>query len=326
MFTPASARARAMVAIPPGRSSTSARIDSPSMKTYSPSSRTALVVASSAVVRMMWPRSPIPPPPMARRSTPRAASASDSVARPPGLLLSWTTNWFAIGSSARSVAGRAPRTAKPVRPDSRRRGASPAASDCAGDAGEPPRWRGVELGAVRRSGPGSGSGSARVRRRAAVSPEAGSLEPAWAWPSASGSGWPVGARRRPVGAACPDRLGVGVGVGVGGRASAWRSATGVGVGDGVGGGVGPAEMIVRVCWSGGTPARARRSVPAQQVHLEERLAGRCGDRGIARHRERHVDVGRGAGRERRQRRPSASRVPAASDPSYQGTHLTARET
>ena len=37
--------------------------------------------SSSAVVRMMWPRSPMPPPPIARRSMSRAASASE---REPG--------------------------------------------------------------------------------------------------------------------------------------------------------------------------------------------------------------------------------------------------
>ena len=36
------------------------------------------------------------PPPMARRSTPRAASASASVAIAPGSFFSWTTNWLAM--------------------------------------------------------------------------------------------------------------------------------------------------------------------------------------------------------------------------------------
>src|SRR4029079_5780859 len=47
---------------------------------------------------MMWPLAPIPPPPIARRPIPRAASASASVARPPGSFFSSTTNWLAIGT------------------------------------------------------------------------------------------------------------------------------------------------------------------------------------------------------------------------------------
>src|SRR5437660_1777910 len=46
---------------------------------------------------MMWPLLPMPPPPIARRSMPRAARASASVARPPGSFFSSTTNWLAIG-------------------------------------------------------------------------------------------------------------------------------------------------------------------------------------------------------------------------------------
>src|SRR5690348_9508206 len=37
------------------------------------------------------------PPPIARRSTPRAASASARFAIAPGSFLSWTTNWLAMG-------------------------------------------------------------------------------------------------------------------------------------------------------------------------------------------------------------------------------------
>ena len=36
------------------------------------------------------------PPPMARRSTPRAARASARVAIAPGSFFSWTTNWLAM--------------------------------------------------------------------------------------------------------------------------------------------------------------------------------------------------------------------------------------
>src|SRR5262245_45881877 len=53
-----------------------------------------------------WPESPIPPPPIARRSTPRAASASASVAMAPGSFLSWTTNWLAIDPSDAPREGR----------------------------------------------------------------------------------------------------------------------------------------------------------------------------------------------------------------------------
>src|SRR3990170_1416884 len=40
---------------------------------------------------------PIPPPPIARRSTPRDASSSARTAIAPGWFFSWTTNWLAIG-------------------------------------------------------------------------------------------------------------------------------------------------------------------------------------------------------------------------------------
>src|SRR5687768_17134398 len=43
-----------------------------------------------------WPESPMLPPPIARRSTPGAASASASVAIAPGSFFSWTTNWLAM--------------------------------------------------------------------------------------------------------------------------------------------------------------------------------------------------------------------------------------
>ena len=36
------------------------------------------------------------PPPIARRSTPRAASASARVAIAPGSFFNWTTNWLAM--------------------------------------------------------------------------------------------------------------------------------------------------------------------------------------------------------------------------------------
>src|SRR3954469_24948202 len=47
-----------------------------------------------------WPLSPIEPPPMARRSTLPAASASARVAIAPGSFFSWTTNCLAIEPSA----------------------------------------------------------------------------------------------------------------------------------------------------------------------------------------------------------------------------------
>src|SRR5262245_42389327 len=53
-----------------------------------------------------WPESPIPPPPIARRSTPRAASASARVAMAPGSFFSWTTNWLAIDPSSTTREGR----------------------------------------------------------------------------------------------------------------------------------------------------------------------------------------------------------------------------
>src|ERR1035437_2222992 len=46
-----------------------------------------------------WPTSPIPPPPIARRSTPRWARASARTARAPGWFGSWTTNWRAMDTS-----------------------------------------------------------------------------------------------------------------------------------------------------------------------------------------------------------------------------------
>ena len=54
------------------------------------------VVSSSAVVMITWPLSPMLPPPIARRSTPRSASASASVAIAPGSFFSWTTNCLAM--------------------------------------------------------------------------------------------------------------------------------------------------------------------------------------------------------------------------------------
>ena len=51
-----------------------------------------------------WPLSPMLPPPIARRSTPRAASASARVAIAPGSFFNWTTNCLAMESSA--VVGR----------------------------------------------------------------------------------------------------------------------------------------------------------------------------------------------------------------------------
>src|SRR5258706_15028820 len=56
-----------------------------------------------------WPLSPTPPPPIARRSTPRAASSSARIAIAPGTFLSCTTNWLAI---ARIVARRKPAVAR----------------------------------------------------------------------------------------------------------------------------------------------------------------------------------------------------------------------
>ena len=52
-----------------------------------------------------WPQSPMLPPPIARRSTPRAASASARVAIAPGSFFSWTTNWLAIDASASGAPG-----------------------------------------------------------------------------------------------------------------------------------------------------------------------------------------------------------------------------
>ena len=58
-------------------------------------------MSSSAVVRMKWPTSPRPPPPIARRSTPAAAICSARSAIWPGLLGTWTTNCLGIGASGR---------------------------------------------------------------------------------------------------------------------------------------------------------------------------------------------------------------------------------
>src|SRR5689334_18960394 len=71
------------------------------MNLYPPASRTCRAPSSSAVVMMMWPAPPIPPPPIARRSIPRAASVSARTASEPGSFFSSTTNWLAIGTSAR---------------------------------------------------------------------------------------------------------------------------------------------------------------------------------------------------------------------------------
>ena len=57
------------------------------------------VVSSSAVVMITWPESPMLPPPIARRSTPRAASSSARTASAPGWFLSWTTNCLAMRPS-----------------------------------------------------------------------------------------------------------------------------------------------------------------------------------------------------------------------------------
>src|SRR5436190_17864863 len=62
---------------------------------------------------MTWPVSPIPPPPIARRSTPRAARASARVAIPPGSFFSWTTNWLAMGSSGEQVEADSSRWTRP---------------------------------------------------------------------------------------------------------------------------------------------------------------------------------------------------------------------
>src|SRR5215217_6183319 len=73
-----------------------------------------------------WPLSPIPPPPIARRSTPRRASSSARDAIEPGSFFSWTTNWLAIDLAPRDGQwDHDSDTALPPRPATphRRRGA-----------------------------------------------------------------------------------------------------------------------------------------------------------------------------------------------------------
>ena len=86
------------------------------------------MVSSSAVVMITWPLSPMLPPPIARRSTPRSASASASVAIAPGSFFSWTTNCLAIDASAvRRRPERRRVTHNPSRRRRRRASASPPA-------------------------------------------------------------------------------------------------------------------------------------------------------------------------------------------------------
>ena len=92
------ARARAWPCRPAGRRPRPAATR-PRSTSSRPSSSTSRAASSSAVVMIMWPRSPMPPPPIARRSTPRAAICSARFASWPGWLVTWTTNCLGIGAS-----------------------------------------------------------------------------------------------------------------------------------------------------------------------------------------------------------------------------------